>query len=270
MKKKFQIKDIFGKVLFEYKSENNTIKKTLEEAVRQGRRLYHANLSGADLREANLKDAYLENAVLINANLENAILENANLRYADLADANLMNADLRNANLSKTFLSDTILVEANLENAYLRNAYLDCVYLQNASLRNVKLTEVFFNNVRNGKNIPFFPLNLPEGEFIAYKKVYTSHDTSKMPYIVKLKILADSKRSRATSHKCRCDKALVLEIQDIDGNKLDLTEITNFYYSHCTYKVGEIVYADGWDENRWEECTNGIHFFLDRQMAVDY
>ena len=30
---KVQIKSIYGKVLFEYESDNNTIKKTLEKAV---------------------------------------------------------------------------------------------------------------------------------------------------------------------------------------------------------------------------------------------
>ena len=49
MKTKIEIKSIFGSVLFEHESENNTIKKTLEEAVN----------SGADLEYANLGDAYL-------------------------------------------------------------------------------------------------------------------------------------------------------------------------------------------------------------------
>ena len=34
MEIKLQIKSVFGKVLFEYKKENNTIKKTLEESYK--------------------------------------------------------------------------------------------------------------------------------------------------------------------------------------------------------------------------------------------
>lgn len=41
-------------------------------------------------------------------------------------------------------------------------------------------------------------------------------------------------------------------------------------YIEPTYKVGEIVEADSWDENRFNECSHGIHFFLDRQRAVNY
>ena len=55
MKTKLQIKNVFGIVLFEYESEDNTTKKTLEEAVRQGVDLSYAFLVYVDLSYANLK-----------------------------------------------------------------------------------------------------------------------------------------------------------------------------------------------------------------------
>ena len=54
---KIQIRSIFGKVLFELEKENNTIRETLEEAVRVGANLCNANLYNAYLRGANLEDA---------------------------------------------------------------------------------------------------------------------------------------------------------------------------------------------------------------------
>ena len=78
MKIKIEIKSVFGKVLFALEKENNTIKDTLEEAVRN-----NANLENANLRNANLEDANLENANLRNANLYNANLRNANLEDAE-------------------------------------------------------------------------------------------------------------------------------------------------------------------------------------------
>ena len=92
MKIKIEIKSVFGKVLFALEKENNTIKDTLEEAVR----------NNANLRNANLENANLENANLENANLENANLENANLENANLENANLRNANLRNAKNKET------------------------------------------------------------------------------------------------------------------------------------------------------------------------
>lgn len=147
-----------------------------------------------------------------------------------------------------------------MEKAVNENADLSGANLKGADLSVANLSRA---RLSGAKDVLFIPLNLPEGEFIAYKKI-------KNEIIVKLKILEDSKRSRATGDKCRCDKALVLEFQDLDGKKLDVTEIVNDSYATCTYKVGEIVEADEWDDNRWNECSHGIHFFLDRQSAVDY
>ena len=48
---------VTGTVLFEYESENNSIKKTLEEAVKRGIDLQGANLQGANLWGANLQGA---------------------------------------------------------------------------------------------------------------------------------------------------------------------------------------------------------------------
>lgn len=53
---KIQIKSIWGEVLFEYEKENNTLKDTLKEAVKQGANLYGANLDGANLTERTLTE----------------------------------------------------------------------------------------------------------------------------------------------------------------------------------------------------------------------
>ena len=89
--------------------------------------------------------------------------------------------------------------------------------------------------------------------------------------IVKLKILEDSKRIHTTSDKCRCDKCAVLEFQNIDVSKSAETEYTSYRFGvECKYKVGEIVEADEFDDDRWRECSHGIYFFVDRQSAVNY
>ena len=76
MKIKLQIKNRFtGSVLFEYKKENNTIKDTLIEAVKQG-----ADLQGADLQGENLRGAYLRGAYLQGADLRGAYLQGAKIK----------------------------------------------------------------------------------------------------------------------------------------------------------------------------------------------
>ena len=122
MKIKIEIKSVFGKVLFALEKENNTIKDTLEEAVRNNVNLYNANLENANLEYANLENANLEyanleNANLYNSSLYNANLENANLEYADLRNANLEYADLEYADLRNANLENANLEDVNLYNA---------------------------------------------------------------------------------------------------------------------------------------------------------
>jgi len=72
---KIKIKSIFGKVLFEYESKENSIKKTLCEAIKGGANLSGANLSGADLSGADLRRADLTRANLSDAeNKDNAYI----------------------------------------------------------------------------------------------------------------------------------------------------------------------------------------------------
>ena len=110
MKIKIEIKSVFGKVLFALEKENNTIKDTIEEAVRNNADLINANLINANLEYANLRNVNLEYANLENANLINANLRNANLRNADLRNSNLENADLRNANLENVKNKETAIL----------------------------------------------------------------------------------------------------------------------------------------------------------------
>ncbi len=62
MKIKLEIKNRFtGKVLFEFETENNTIKETLKQALLSGANLRNADLGGADLGGADLRNADGEN-----------------------------------------------------------------------------------------------------------------------------------------------------------------------------------------------------------------
>ena len=143
MKIKIQIKSVSGKVLFELEKENNTIKETLEQAVKENANLENANLEYADLRNANLNNADLNNANLEYANLENADLRNADLRNANLRNANLRNADLVNANLRNANLRNADLRNADLRNADLRNANLNNANLENAKNKETAILPIF-------------------------------------------------------------------------------------------------------------------------------
>ena len=119
MKTKIEIKSRFGKILFEFEKEDNTIKKTVEHAIKSG-----ANLTGADLYRANLTVADLSGADLSGANLSGANLYRADLSGADLTGADLTVADLTRADLTGANLSGADLSGANLTGADLYRADL--------------------------------------------------------------------------------------------------------------------------------------------------
>jgi hypothetical protein len=197
-------------------------------------------------------------ANLRGANLGGAYLGRADLGRADLGGANLYGADLRDANLRGAYLSDGNLSDANLKRANLSDANLIGANLCRADLSEADTTDVKYN-----ESTAFFALTCPEeGEFVAWKKV--------RGVIVKLRIPSEAKRSSATSRKCRCEFAEVLELQNIDGTSYEKDEIVNYIYNKTIYKVGEIVRSDSWDEDRWNECSHGIHFFITRDEAVRY
>ena len=137
------------------------------------------------------------------------------------------------------------ICDADLSGAYLRGAYLRGADLSGA------------------KNVPFIPYSCPDfGMFIGYKKA--------RGYIVELEIPEDAKRLSATTRKCRCDKAKVLRILNVDRTVAEVTEVRSDRDIDFIYKVGEIVSVDDFDDDRWNECSTGIHFFINFQEAVNY
>ena len=200
-----------------------------------------------------------ECADLRGADLYGADLYGANLRDADLYGADLCGADLRNANLCGADLYGADLRNANLRDADLYGADLCNADLRDANLCGAKNTDKIAWNAHTA----FYPLQCPEtGSFIGYKKAAGK--------IVMLEICADAKRSSATSRKCRCSKAKVLSITHLDGSDSGLTEVRSNYDKDFIYRVGETVEVPDFDDNRWNECTAGIHFFITRGEAVKY
>ena len=203
-----------------------------------------ADLSDVDLSGANLHNADLRGALLNNADLRGALLSNADLCGAFLLNADLSGADFHSANLLNADLSG-----ADLHNADLRGANLCYV------------------NLKDAKNVPYIPMVCPEeGDFIGWKKAKGNKDK----VIVKLHIPSDAKRSSATTRKCRCSKAEVIAIYNLDGTEEGETTCHSDYDNSFIYEVGKTVEVTNFSEDRWDECATGIHFFINRQEAIDY
>ena len=187
------------------------------------------------MNEKKLKEILEKHELWVNSFGE--LGERADLRYADLNRADLSRANLRGADLRSADLTDADLRDADLSRADLAYAKV------------------------NSRTAGYHLQCPEEGSFIAFKKC--ENDT-----IVKLLIPEDAKRSSATSRKCRASKAVVLDITDKNGNQIET--VASAYDSDFIYQVGEVVEVENFDENRWNECSTGVHFFLTRREAEIY
>ena len=219
-----------------------------------------AVLDGENLNGLNLNGALLDGASLVEASLDHASLVGASLNGASLYHASLYHASLDLASLVEASLVEASLDHASLVGASLNWALLDHASLDHASLVGASLNGASLNGVTN---FPFVPFSCPDtGSFIGWKKTHGK--------IIKLEIPADAKRCSATSNKCRCDKAKVLEIQTLDGSPSHITKIPSDFDRKFIYEAGKTVSVKDFCEDRWRECSQGIHFFTNRQSAVEY
>ncbi len=197
-------------------------------------------------------------ADLRGADLSRADLSGADLRGADLREADLSRADLREADLSRADLSGADLSGADLSGANLRGANLRGADLSGADLRGA--------NLRGAKNAEYAEAIisiLPSGTLIVYKQARSNG----RKVLLTLEIPAEAKRSNATGRKCRAEYAILRDIEGI-GWEYDGKPVESIYSEKFIYPaIGERITPDKWDDNRWAECSSGIHFFITRYEA---
>ena len=219
----------------------------LDSNGKQGDRLVliNCNLRGSNLSMSDLKGSDLSMSDLKGSNLRGSNLSMSDLRVSDLRESNLSESNLRGSNLRGSNLSMSDLKGSNLSESDLRGSNL-----RGSDLSGSKITNTILCMQCQER-----------GSFTAFKKL-------KNDLIAELEIPADAKRSSATSRKCRCDKAKVISITDENGN--EYKEGVSKHNPGFVYRVGEVVSVDNFDEDRWNECSTGIHFFITRQEAVEY
>ena len=181
----------------------------------------------------------------------------ANLSRANLSWANLSGADLSRANLSGANLSRADLSRADLREANLSWANLSWANLSRANLREAKEVPPYVFAVTN---------ILPAGNLIVYKKA----NCGTREVILTLEIPAAAKRSNATGRKCRAEYAILLCVDGI-GWEYDGSPVTSKYDRAFVYPaIGETITPDGFDDDCWNECSTGVHFFITRYEAETY
>lgn len=176
------------------------------------------------------------------------------------------NCDLMYAHFDRCTFENVKFIKCNCRSVDYYNAqFLHTIFLK-CDMDNA---DFMSSNINDAMISPSMKMKCPEtGSFTGYKICKSITDRR---VLVELEIPADAKRSSGTSKKCRCDKAKVVDLIVIStGDRIDMAQNSFYPMRQLKYVRNEYVYADSFDENRWNHCTHGIHFFMDKDYALMY
>lgn len=212
----------------------------------------HLNIKNVNFILTSLKSARFENVRFrntiflesnlkfvrfINCKFDNVVISDSYLRDSHFVDCIFLESRFENTNLNGVDLKsvkfiDTQISSTSLKNADIRNVIFNETFFSGVDFFNTYFYNVNFKDIKYDSNTIGLSLACPaEGSFIGYKKANNK--------IVKLLITEDSLRSSATSKKCRCSKAIVLSITDLDGK--EHKEVASNNSSCFIYKTGELL-----------------------------
>lgn len=205
--------------------------------------IWDMDLTGEDLSHMDFSLSSFQNTLLDGVDFQDSIVENALFDGCSMRGANFKNARMVTASFRYCDMR-----ECNIEGADLYGAVLEFARLE---------------GIRSDENTKWFRMHCPEtGAFLAYKKCVNDR-------MVQLLVPADAKRTSATLRSCRCNKAKVLTIKSFDF-KENFDEAWSLVDENFVYRKGEWVEVKDFNENRWQDSTTGIHFWMTRAEAEAY
>ena len=265
------------------KFANATISTAIVDSTIRSCEFYNSQIIGSIFTDCHMPSNMFKYTWIIRT-----LFNNAYLAYSKFTGARL-----KDNNFEETFMYDSDFLKCEFDNCGFEEAHLslssftDCEFITDCSfdwacltscvLDNIDATHMIGANFSNSRirdtvtNI-YCPMTCPEvGSFIGWKKAV--YDNTLV--IIKLEIPEHAKRSSGTTRKCRASEAKVLEIQKLEdpNSKLPDDVVAKSLYAlpAVEYKVGQTVKCtEEFDEDRFEDCASGIHFFITRAEAEKY
>lgn len=197
-------------------------------------------------------------------------MQNLNLRRASFYNCNLQSTNFTDSMMDHVAFYDCEIKKAILKNCKLRGASFRGNDMEGIDLSGANIYAAVLEDATNQDKVIYneetrwYEMSCPtEGPFIAWKCCTELR-------VVMMLVPADAKRCMATMETGRVSKVKVLSIKSIDESKsFDWAQSTvdpDFYYETGKW----LEPANGFQEDRWKDSSEGIHFFLDRQQCVDY
>lgn len=250
---------------------------------------YNQDFSDVKFRDPQLKDFYVQNTNFRRASFSTGKYTGARFEKCDLTFAAFYNSTVDNAVFVQTDFSNVMLDDVVFRDCVFRHVKFINVDLSKCTFINCFFVVCEFINTTGAKVgtfvddgsflfiqktvMPYIPMACPdEGAFFGYKKVRVTSGNESFPGIVKLYIPEEAARSSGTGRKCRCQFARVMSITGAtsETENEEIENAVSYFDPDFHYRVGDMVYPDRWDQDRWNECSHGIHFFMNKREALNY
>lgn len=196
-------------------------------------------------------------------------LSNIDFACTRFERVDLSGADMDHDNVSRCFFVDCPMRGVRLTNAEASDASFRELDMTGSDFSGTSFYYAAFDyarldDVRTDERTKWFSDAVPkEGAFICWK-VGANYR------VIQLLVPAEAGRACATSEAGRAEYAKVLSITDIDRTT-DYTWDTAMVDHDFMYEVGKYVYTDnGFTDYPWIEDAPGLHFFMDRDMAIAF
>ena len=244
--------------------DNADIDRTkLNKTSCQNSSFIHSTIRHACFSEADLIKSTFKDSLCSHVDFSYCILDQSDFGYTNIQGSNFFDTNLHLVDFSYSEIESSSFYRALLIGANFKHSRID--YTTTFSEASVE---------EQSDEYTMAPVSIAcpeEGSFIGFKVglKYNNDDGFVDNVLIKLEIPADAKRSSCTSKKCRCDKVKVLDIIDISSNE-HLKEAVSLYDRTFKYRTDETIQISDFDDNRWHECSYGIHFFLSKDDAIRY
>lgn len=262
----------------------------------------HTLIHDSDFRNAKLEYCFFNCGTRFhNTNFKGTLLENCkfdsrfsecDFRYSfwrginayesEFEDCLFLNVRFKNCNLSRTWFRGCAFfgctfVNCNISQAQFScsSSIVSCAFVR-CDFDEIHLPDLFIPTVINDSgNAPYIPMVCPdEGEFVGYKKAWAIDDGLRYPVLITLRIPEDARRSSGFGRKCRCDKATVMKMEWVSPeahSHPSVPKARSIFDEHFVYTEGkEVTPRNDFCEDRWDVCSGGIHFFMNKQEAIEY
>lgn len=204
------------------------------------------DLSGWDMRDLNLKRATFDGCNLNGTDFSGSFMDHVAFYNNDIRNMKLHGCNARGCSFRFQDMTGIDLSGANIYASVLEDA--------------TNQDKVIVDD-----DTKWYKMRCPEfgKPFIAWKCCTDLR-------VVMMLVPADAKRCMSTMETGRVSRVKVLSIKSID-EKEQFTWAQSTVDPDFYYEVGKwLEPANGFQEDRWKDSSQGIHFFLEREQCVAY